>query len=222
MTHASLNSATRPGRSPHGNDIVGRVVGLDAFSRPSTYPGAQTDHARFAGSSSWRLAVLVARTERPARQTAGRSLGTGMSRGRPSSENVRREIPATFGRACLCLSPVTIGRPRGRCPGEPSLVRSSASNALHRPARPTVVSVASSAIWDWRLYILDEDQRVELMANYEKPLRPDLAMELWRQTALHVLEPTVWTVTNERVRWRLPHRSRTSWQTATTSTVTQT
>ena len=65
------------------------------------------------------------------------------------------------------------------------------------------MSVARSDIWDWWLYILGEDQRVELMANYEPPLRPDLALELWRTTALHLLGPTVWSTTKEPVKWRL-------------------
>jgi hypothetical protein len=62
----------------------------------------------------------------------------------------------------------------------------------------------SMELWDWWEERLTDEQRRRLFLEADVVLPPDLALELWRGSgSLHVIEPEMWTVAADPMRWHL-------------------
>ena len=59
-------------------------------------------------------------------------------------------------------------------------------------------------LWQWWAEVLTDVERAELLATVDRPLRPDLALELWRNSGfVRVVEPEAWSVQTSPLTWRL-------------------
>ena len=57
---------------------------------------------------------------------------------------------------------------------------------------------------DWWFTYLTEHQRRRLMDEFDRPLDPDFALELWRGSHMvRVVEPDVWSLEADPDSWRL-------------------
>jgi hypothetical protein len=75
---------------------------------------------------------------------------------------------------------------------------------------PNLEHMSRDELWQWWVEVLTEGERAELMATFRGPLRPDLALELWRRSGfVRVVEPEEWSVRTNPMTWRLTEEVRT-------------
>jgi hypothetical protein len=74
---------------------------------------------------------------------------------------------------------------------------------------PNLDRMSRDDMWQWWSEVLTDGERDELMVTFGGPLRPDLALELWRRSGfVRVVEPEEWSVRTNPMTWRLTEEVR--------------